>query len=269
MFRKVLLQVVTAIVLVVSLALAPVLPALAEGPWTVATAATGSTSPLGDVSNAERELAQTFRAPGTGIVNAFKVTFGANNGSPSGVVTWKLCADYLGMPGFVLATDTFTPTASADNTITLTNGPTLTINGTYWLVFLAADQSTNVSWTMVVSTTSTYADGIRYISADREVSWTAQAGDQQLWLTINGVSATSTPSATPTPANTATPTATYTPTATNTPDAFIVATFALLPGYPIAVKPTATMGSVANSGLLAVLIGAVVIFYVSWILRRR
>lgn len=254
--------------LAVSLILALLIPsvAFADGPWTIATAASGSSSILGDTGGVERELGQTFRAPGTGVVSAFKVTFGANAGSPSGVVTWKIAADYLGLPGFVLASGTFTPTASADNTITLASGPTLTINGTYWIYFSAADQSTNVNWTMVTATTSTYADGTRYISADREVTWTVQASDQQLWLTINGVSATSTPT---TPADTATPADTSTPTTTPSPTPNYLIEVTSTAGAPMALERTATYGDLSTFGGLLIVAGVLFFIFVYTYWRDR
>lgn len=227
-------------VLVLLALLIPVV-ALADGPWTIITLGTGSGSPLGDVSGVEREVAQTFKAPGSGAVSAFKIQLGANTGSPSGSITWKICADYLGTCGFTMATGTFTGTASAFNTITITDGPVLTANANYWLVFLAADQSTNNSWTFVISTASTYADGAFYISVDREATWSVQAGDMNVFLTIAAVSATNTPTTVP---DTATPAATATPTITPSPTPNYLIEVTSTAGAPMALERTATVGDV-------------------------
>lgn len=259
--RKLIVSLVCAVALLITVS-----PALADGPWTVITSGTGSGSPLGDVSGVEREVAQTFKAPGTGPVSAFKIQLGANTGSPTGNITWKICADYLGTCGFVLGTGSFTATASALNTVTITDGPVLTANGNYWLVFLAADQASNNSWTFVISTASTYADGSFWISADREATWSVQAGDMNLWLTIAAVSATNTPqapTATPTPANTATPTITPSPT----PNYLIEVT--ATSGAPMALERTATYGDLANFGGLLIVAGVLFFIFVYTYWRDR
>jgi hypothetical protein len=264
MLRKALLVCVTALVL----ALLTASTLAADCPCTIDTLASGGGAALGDSANTEVGEAQTFVAPGNGQVSAFQVKFNANVGSPTGDATWVIAGDYLGQPGATITTGTFTPVASNTVNVTVNDGVNLNSGGMYWITFRVPNQATDSRYIMTNSTTSTYANGTRWLS-NNGAAWTpSAANDLYLIMTIGAVSSTSTPASTATPANTATPTATFTPTVTNTPDYFQVATFAAATGYPITIRPTATMGEVSVSGLLIVLILLLGVLGIVWFLRR-
>jgi len=138
--------------------------------------AIGSTGALGDVSGTEYAHAQSFQVT-AGLFTTFAIEFGANSGSPSGSVTWTLETDSSGPSGTVLATGTFSPTASAINTITLSASQYvfLATSTTYWITFVAPAQSTNVYWRLVRSASSVYANGQRATSTDAGSSWTTDS----------------------------------------------------------------------------------------------
>lgn len=267
MLRKALFQVVTLTTIVVLLALPT--SASADGPCTIDTLASGGGgASLGDASNNEIGQGQTFLAPCSGEINAFQVRFNANSGSPTGDVTWEIAADYLGQPGAIVTSGTFTPVPSTINTINVAGGAYLSAGSNYWLTLEAVDQATNVGFILYRATSSTYANGASYSNSNDGLYGTP-VNDLFFVMTLNALGPTATTGPTSTPADTATPTPTLTPTATNTPDYFIVATFSALPDYPIAVKPTATMGEMSVSGLLIALIVVLVLFGGIWLLRQR
>jgi len=149
--------------------------------------ASGGTSFLGNNGTNNFQKAQTFLAPVSGVVTQFVLHFAANVGSPSGTVTWEICADDAGgsAPGTVLKTSTFTPTASADNTINISSGPSLVSGTRYWLrIYPTTIQASNNYWQVQKSTTDAYAGGDLWQKADAG-AWTknGQTIDLQLTLT--------------------------------------------------------------------------------------
>ncbi len=155
---------------------------------TIDTNASGANPVLGDAGGTEFRQAQSFQVAAAGNLSQLVAAFGANNGSPSGVVTWSLRADNAGLPtGTELATGTFTPTASADNTINVSNGPFLAASTTYWVAFLCSNQSSGVSWTMRSSAASVYANGVRATSSDGGSTWVAGTTDLDLAVTTTAV----------------------------------------------------------------------------------
>jgi hypothetical protein len=133
--------------------------------------ATGTTAAIGNVSGTHYWGAQSFQVT-AGHLTQFKVTFAANAGTPSGTVTWEICADGGTAPSTILATGTFTPTASAENTINVTDGPYLAGSTTYWLVVKPTTaQSSGICWNITSSSSSTYASGAQYYSTNSGSSW--------------------------------------------------------------------------------------------------
>ncbi len=150
---------------------------------TTTITATGPATPVGYTF----ELAQSFLVT-AGRLSQFVVSLGANTGSPTGTLTWALRANNAGAPGSLLATGTFSPTPSANNTINVTGGPFLFAATTYWLHLKATTaQSAGNEWSWVGVGASSYADGNAAYSSNAGVSWTASAGDLQCNITTGAV----------------------------------------------------------------------------------
>lgn len=153
--------------------------------------ASGSTSPVGTFTDGyERRCGQSFQVS-AGILSQFVVGMGATTGSPTGTVTWEVCADSGGEPGTVLLSGTFTPTASADNTINVADGIFLAASTTYWLVLRSTNtQSTSNYWTWVRSSSSVYASGNVSTWSGASSAWTAAtSSDFDVNITTSAVSA--------------------------------------------------------------------------------
>lgn len=131
---------------------------------------------IGDLNDVEYWEAQTLQVT-AGRLSQIVITLNANGGSPTGDITWRLCADGTTAPGTILATGTFTPTPSAANTINVTNGPFLAASTTYWLVAYTGAQSTNAYYNWSRDNGNPYASGVRWYSTNSGSSWTSQAGN--------------------------------------------------------------------------------------------
>lgn len=85
---------------------------------TIATSASGSSGQIGTNSGGVIvRRAQSFTIT-AGIFTSFDVELGANNGSPTGTITWSIQTNSGSVPsGSVLSTGTWTPTPSSVNTI--------------------------------------------------------------------------------------------------------------------------------------------------------
>jgi hypothetical protein len=158
----------------------------AGGVTTVDTA--GATlADIGDNANTDQRIAQSFQVT-AGQLSQFTVSFGANNGSPTGTVTWSICADNSGIPGTVLQSGTFTPTASSNNTVNIADGVFLDASTTYWLMLQATTlQGTNNRWQANYSGANPYANGL--LKADSGVgsypnTWAILGGSRDLRCTI-------------------------------------------------------------------------------------
>lgn len=118
---------------------------------------------LGDSGGVEYRYAQSFQRTADFTCSGIKVKFGATTGSPSGQVTCTVETDSGGAPSGALAhanaTLTFTPTASAVNTITFPGSFILSANTTYWLRLNCSNQASGVYWTILIDDVSSYADG--------------------------------------------------------------------------------------------------------------
>jgi hypothetical protein len=121
-------------------------------------------------------MAQSFTITG-GRLTQFTVEFGANEGSPTGTVTWQIHSDSSGSPGAVLASGTFTPTPSSNNTISIgLEGVALQGATTYWLsLHSTATQSTDVFWEVNGRNDNPYANGTLK-TASGGSGWTEPAG---------------------------------------------------------------------------------------------
>jgi hypothetical protein len=252
------------IILVGILSLLLAMPALAtDCPCTIDNAVNTASRSLGDVTNVETWQGQTFIAPGNGAISGFKFRFNANVGSPTGNVTWSVYGDNLSQPGLLIGSGSFTPTISAENTVTVTNGPVLNSGALYWITLSVGAQGTNNRYTVGSSAdaTSTYAGGVRWQSTDSGATWTSQTSDLYFIVTVGALVATSTPvntsapTDTPTPVNTSTPTITPSPT----PDLRVVVTASS--GNALMLERSTTFGDVtlfAGECVLGVLL--VIIF---------
>ncbi len=142
---------------------------------------------LGDLSGTDYWLAQTFQIA-AGILSQITVYHLANVGTPSGNVTWQICADGGTAPGSVLASGVYTPTPSSNNIIPVTGGPLLAASTTYWLVLKPTSaQATDNRWQCAHTTPGGYAGGQDYFSLDGGGSWSSGSGDLRCSMTTSAV----------------------------------------------------------------------------------
>jgi len=155
--------------------------------------ATGGNSIIGDVSDTERAVAQQFTPAATGQLTQIKVTLASNDGSPSGNIYWKIQQDNgSDLPdGSNLASDNFSPTASAENTINVSGGPILDGSTKYWLILTTVNQSTNDRYNWQASGSDTYVDHLRLVGArDDDFSLWTEGGtirDNEFEITTSAV----------------------------------------------------------------------------------
>jgi hypothetical protein len=136
--------------------------------------------------------AQTIYVDTAGLFTSFKVRHGTTNGAVSGTVTWELRSLDLETKRpttTVLETGTYTPTASAQNTITPAGTTYLSVG--YYAIILkpTSAQATNVYWQVRVSTSHAYSYGYFYQVKDSVTnSWVInESADQDLELTTSVV----------------------------------------------------------------------------------
>ncbi len=133
-------------------------PAGAGGTITPATSGAGLAAVGRSGGGTYYATAQTF-VPYPGLLTEFKVTFGANVGAPSSTVDWAVVDNIDGNFGSVMDSGSFTPTASAENTISPA-GTAFLLNKSYWLRFVPTiDQTAGNYWQIIVSNLNPYADG--------------------------------------------------------------------------------------------------------------
>lgn len=151
------------------------------------TNGTGSNRLLGDSGGVEVWRAQSFQVT-AGILSQIQIAHGANTGSPAGSVTWKIMADNAGNPtGTQLATGTYTPTASSNNTINVSNGPFLSASTTYWLRLEGAAQGVGIGWGLTSGAASSYANGTASTSLNSGSSWTPDSWDFDMVFVTSAV----------------------------------------------------------------------------------
>ena len=154
---------------------------------TTSITSTGSNSPIGDIGDTEYWMTQGFKIT-AGRLSQFTFKLNASTGAPAGTMTWEICADNANKPGTVLRTGTLTPTASAVNTVAVTDGPFLASATLYWLVLKpTTPQATNLCWNWDFGA-GTYADGQRGYSTDGGANWTLDANDHYCSFTTAAVS---------------------------------------------------------------------------------
>ena len=153
---------------------------------TTTISAAGSPGNIGNNGSTNVWHAQTFQVT-AGRLSQFTFTLRANAGSPTGTMTWEIREDATTEPGAILATGTLTPTASATNTVDLTDGPRLAASTKYWLVLKpTVAQSTNVTWTWAVQS-ATYANGQRGYSINDGLTWTLDTVDCACAFTTSAI----------------------------------------------------------------------------------
>ncbi len=116
---------------------------------------------LGDTDGNERRTRQSFLLSAEQTITQLKITFNANAGLPSGDVTCRIETDSgnqaSGNLAHASATITFTPTASAENTLNFTDF--VLSAGTYWIVLNCDNQSNDTYWRVALNTAGGYANG--------------------------------------------------------------------------------------------------------------
>lgn len=142
--------------------------------YTLDVNATGTSLAIGDSGGTENRNAQQFTPAVTGELTEIKFTLGATTGSPTGGIDWAIRADSSNNPtGSVLASgNVASPTQNAENTITVTGGPTLNGSTKYWLVLFADAQANNNFWRWQSATTDVYASHLSKYSGDSGSTWT-------------------------------------------------------------------------------------------------
>jgi hypothetical protein len=152
-------------------------------------AQSGALLPVGNFGGTSYAQASTLTCT-AGRLSQFTVDFGATVGTPTGTVTWEVQSVTSSVPSnTVLATGTFTPTASSTNTITITNGIFMLGGTSYAIVIKSTSaQSSDNYWQIVAKTSGTYANGARCYATSPYTSWTADAFDITFSLTTVAVS---------------------------------------------------------------------------------
>jgi hypothetical protein len=155
---------------------------------TAAITGTGTPIRIGDSANLDYWEAQSFTTITSGRLSQLTFTLLANTGTPVGDITWEICTNNVSVPSAtILQTGTITPTASAVNTVTITNGVFLSTGTTYWLVLHLPDQTTNNGCNLDCQDSSD-PDGNMAYSTNGGGSWTATTYDCACTITTNPVS---------------------------------------------------------------------------------
>ena len=130
---------------------------------------------------------QGFQVTQGGRFTQATFSFATNVGTPSGTVTWELRSNNAGVPSStILESGTFTPTASATNTITPAGTTSLAEGTLYWLILRPTNtQSSGNRWQLNYSTANPYAYDSAF-STNSGASWTASSAND-LVFTITTV----------------------------------------------------------------------------------
>ena len=142
---------------------------------------------LGDAGDVEYARFQTFPLTAGGKIKSIDIWFGANQGSPSGNVTCRIETVSNGLPSGTLAeshlTATFSPTASAKNTISFTGAEEIPA-GQYAITLVAPNQSNNQGWLLIILYPEGYTDGAFGTSTNAGATW-ASLADRDLKFSVN------------------------------------------------------------------------------------
>lgn len=149
---------------------------------------------IGDFNGTEYAPGQSFQLSAAGRITEFTFDLGANVGNPTGDITWQIHADDgTSKPGTVLDSGTHTPTPSATNTVTVTDGPILEASTKYWLTLQAGAQATNARYTWKCDDTGsdTYANGGRTLSSDGGSTWSTENSTEDMVFEVTASAVTS------------------------------------------------------------------------------
>lgn len=143
------------------------------------TGASTASAFVGNNSGNERRVAQSFTLGTGGILSQIRVTFKASVGSPNQALAWEIRSGTE--TGTLIDSGTFTPVASSQNVINVTNGATLASGTTYYLLlrpdnFASFGTNQYYDWSNLFSGTGTQ----RTYSGS---SWSTTAG----YRTVFGV----------------------------------------------------------------------------------
>jgi hypothetical protein len=151
----------------------------------------GAVSAIGDVGDLERSTAQQFTPSASGQLTQFKITLSGNNGSPTGQIYYQIQQDDgSDLPdGTILASGSWSPTPSVENTITVTDGPLLDGSTKYWIILNTIDQSTNQRYQWQRATSDVYASHVRLTGTkgDAFSLWTSSTDDAEFEVTTSAV----------------------------------------------------------------------------------
>lgn len=149
----------------------------------------GSIGYIGDFSNTEIRQAQQFTPQASGILSQFKFTLVANDGTPTGGISWEIRADNSDEPTGALL-DSGGPVAvtpSAENTVNVTDGPFLDGSTKYWLVLFTQAQSTDNRYVWQRAATDVYASHLRANSSDAGSTWATFTQDFEFEITTSAL----------------------------------------------------------------------------------
>lgn len=137
----------------------------------------GANLPIGNNGGTTYQQAESFKLSTGGQLVQLAIWHNANVGAPSGTVTWQIQTDNAGVPsGVVVASGTYTPTASFNNNVPVSGGPNLSANTTYWLVlFSTGAQTSGNYWQWRSTTTHPYKNGNTANSTNGGSTWNAVA----------------------------------------------------------------------------------------------
>lgn len=149
---------------------------------------------VGNAGGTVYREAQSFVPSSAGFLSQFQIILNANTGTPTGTMTWALCRDNAGSPNLsvVLQTGTFTPIASATNTVDMDDEVYLDTGTTYWLIFSSTNaQSSGNLWNIQYNPTGAYASGALKYDTNGNQMWTNGASTWDMRLTISYAASTS------------------------------------------------------------------------------
>ena len=160
-----------------------------SGTTVVISAAGASSSWIGNNAGTHRRIAQSFLMPASTVLSTFTVRFGANVGTPTGAVLWQLIINSGTIPtGAIVASGTFTPTASGDNVIPVNVWlPTGTI---YWFEMESVNtQSSGNYWQVTINAAGAYANGNAKLDTGTGSpgylnTWVLAGGTNDLWASF-------------------------------------------------------------------------------------
>lgn len=121
--------------------------------------------------------AQSFQVS-SGIPSQLTILFGANTGTPTGTMTYDIMSNNVAIPGTSLISGTFTPTASATNTISISTSVFLTNGITYWLQLKSTtNQTAGNAWNVRINTTDLYSNGMAAQTTSSGANWSIITAD--------------------------------------------------------------------------------------------